>query len=204
MRHVFISLGDPSFQVTVVTATQCFFVGHPFFGDSGVQGIGMTKLAVGLSAFYRIRVLRSDPVGTFVIYIYDFFVGKFFLCKRRLYMALIRAIDFLNYRIVRNFGNISMTVTAFDFSVNAVAINYLIDIVIPALAVSIDSTAISVFVAHETVVFIRSVGQGRGEQKKPYYRRKQQYDDTSFIYLQNAVVHGSKYDWVALGCFENR
>jgi hypothetical protein len=190
MRHVFIRLGNTSFQVAVITATQGFRVGHPLFGDSGVQGVCMTKLAVWLCAFYRIRILRSDPMGTFVICIYDFFVGEFFLCKRRRYMALIRTIDFLNYRIMRNFGNISMTVTAFDFSVNAVAIDYLIDIVIPALAISIDSAAVSVFVAHETVVFIRSVGLGRREQKKPNYRRKQQYDDTSFIYLQNAVAHG--------------
>jgi putative flippase GtrA len=97
---------------------------------------------------------------------------------------------------MRNFVNIGMTVTAFDFSVNAVAINYLIDIVIPALAVSIDSATISVFVAHETVVFIRSAGLGRGEQKEPYYRRKQQYADTSFICLQNAVAHVSQFSCV--------
>ena len=193
MRHVFIGLGDPSFQMTIVTAAQCFFVGHPFFGDSGVQRVGMTKLAVGFRAFYRIRILRSDPMGTFVICIDDFFVGEFFLCKRRLYMALIRTIDFLNYRIMRNFGNIGMTVTAFYFSVNAVAIDYLIDIVIPALAISIDSTAIAVFVAHKTVVFIRSVDQVRGEQKNQCYGRKQQYDDTSFIYLHNAVAHVPYY-----------
>ena len=76
-------------------------------------------------------------------------------------MALICTIDFLNNRIMRNFGDIGMTVAAFDFPVNAVAVNYLIDIVVPALAISIDSATISVFVAHETVVFIRSVGQGR-------------------------------------------
>ncbi len=56
-------------------------------------------------------------------------------------MALIGAIDVLGDRIVRNFGNVGVTVTAFDTSVNAVIIKKFIDIIIPALAVFIDSAA---------------------------------------------------------------
>jgi len=82
----------------------------------------MTKLAVGLRGLQLFRVLRSDRVDTFVIDAYNFFMRKFFLGKRRFYMALSRTIDALRHRIMRNFGNVSMAVTAFDAPVNTVTV----------------------------------------------------------------------------------
>ena len=49
-----------------------------------------------------------------------------------------------------------MTVTAFNVAVNAVIVYCFIDIIIPSLAVFIDSAAKSVSVAHKIVVFIGS------------------------------------------------
>ncbi len=69
-------------------------------------------------------------------------------------MALIGAIDDLGDWIVRNFSNVVMTVTAFNFSVNALTVNRFINMVIPSFAIFIDSAAKSMFVAHEAVIFI--------------------------------------------------
>ena len=77
-------------------------------------------------------------------------------------MALIGAIDDFGDGIVGNFSYIAMAVPAFNFPVNTLTINGFINMVIPSLAVFIDSAAISMFVAHETVVFIGSVGLGPG------------------------------------------
>ena len=75
-------------------------------------------------------------------------------------MALIGAIDDFGDGIVRNFGNVGMTVTAFNFAVNAVIVNCFINIIVPSLAVFIDSADKPMFVAHETVVLICCFGQG--------------------------------------------
>jgi hypothetical protein len=120
----------------------------------------MAKLAVGFGVFQRIRILRPDGVGTVVVNADDFFVGKFILSKRRFDMALIGAIDFFGNRIVWNSGNVSMTVTAFDTSVNAMVVKDFINIIIPAPAVFIDSSHLSMFMAQKAVVFVGCFGPG--------------------------------------------
>lgn len=84
---------------------------------------------------------------------------KFFLRKRRFYMALIAAIDVLRNRIVRDSLNVGMTVAAFDTAVDTMIIQKFINIIIPALAVLIDSSAVAVFVAHEAIIFISRPGR---------------------------------------------
>jgi hypothetical protein len=114
----------------------------------------MTIFAVGLGLFQYIRIRRTDAVGALVIKIDNFLMRKFFLGKRRLDMALIGAINDFGDWFVRNFGDVEMTVTAFNIAVDAFIVNAFIDIIIPSPAVFIDSAAESMFVAHETVVFI--------------------------------------------------
>ena len=75
-------------------------------------------------------------------------------------MALIGAIDGFGDWIVRNFGYVGMTVTAFNFAVNALVVNCLINIIVPSLAVFIDSSDKPMLVAHETVVLIGRFGRG--------------------------------------------
>jgi hypothetical protein len=108
----------------------------------------MTIFAVGLGLFQYIRIRRTDAVGALVIKIDNFLMRKFFLGKRRLDMALIGAINDFGDWFVRNFGDVEMTVTAFNIAVDAFIVNAFIDIIIPSPAVE------SMFVAHETVVFI--------------------------------------------------
>ncbi len=90
-------------------------------------------------------------------------MGKFFLSKRRFYMAQIRAIDLLGDGIMGNFGDGGMTVTAFDDSVNASIINCFINIIIPLPAVFIDAADKAVFVAHKAVFFIGRFGLGTAQ-----------------------------------------
>jgi hypothetical protein len=116
-------------------------------------------------------------VGTLVVDTDDFFMGKFILSKRGFDMALVGTIDLLRNRIVGNFGNVSMAVTAFDISVNAVIIKKFIDIIIPALAVSIDSSHRSVFMAHEAVIFISRFGGGSGQKKQAYDSHQNRWED---------------------------
>lgn len=71
-------------------------------------------------------------------------------------MALIGAIDDIGDGFVRNLGDVGVTVTALNIAVNAMIVNCLIDIIIPSLAVFIDSAGQAMSVAHETVVFIGS------------------------------------------------
>jgi len=99
-------------------------------------------------------------VGTLVKEIDNFLMGKFFLGKRRFCVALIGAIDGFGDWIVRNFGNVGMTVTAFNFAVNALVVNCFINIIVPSLAVFIDSSDKPMFMAHETVVLIGRFGRG--------------------------------------------
>ena len=99
-------------------------------------------------------------MGTLVIEIDNFLMGKFFLGKRRFYVALIGAIDNFGDGVVRNFSNIGMTVTAFNIPMNAVVVNCFINIIVPFLAIFIDSADESMFVAHEAVILIGSVCLG--------------------------------------------
>ena len=73
-------------------------------------------------------------------------------------MALGGAIDTFGDGIVRNLGDVCMTISAFNIAVNAMIVNGFIDIVIPSLAVLIDAAGESMPVAHETVVFVGGVG----------------------------------------------
>ena len=73
-------------------------------------------------------------------------------------MALGGAIDTCADGIVRNLGDVGMTIAAFDLAVNASIVYSLIDIIIPSLAVLIDPSHLSMSVAHETVVFVGGVG----------------------------------------------
>jgi hypothetical protein len=82
----------------------------------------MAILAERLGIFQLFRIFRSDTVGTVVVNVDNLFMGKFFLSKRRFDMALIGAIDFFDNRIVGNFGNVGMTITAFDTAVNAMVV----------------------------------------------------------------------------------
>ena len=75
-------------------------------------------------------------------------------------MALVRTIDYLFYRVVRNPGNVGMTVPALDESVNTFVIKDFINIIIPSFAVFIDSANESMSVAHEAIFFIRRIGLG--------------------------------------------
>ena len=120
----------------------------------------MAILAVRLGIFELFRIFRSDAVSTVVVNIDDLFMGKIFLRKRRFDMALIAAIDFLGNRIVGNFSNVSMTVRAFDTSVNAMVVKNFINIIIPSSAVFIDSSHLSMFVAQEAFIFISRFGRG--------------------------------------------
>ena len=69
-------------------------------------------------------------------------------------MAQIRTIDSLRHRIMRNFSNVSMTVTAFDAPVNTLIVKCFIYIIIPSFAIFIDSADKAVFVAHEAIFFV--------------------------------------------------
>jgi hypothetical protein len=93
----------------------------------------------------------------------NFLMGKFFLGKRRFYMALFGAVDDLGDGVVRNFGNVAMTVNAFNLAVNAFIENGFINIIVPSLAIFIDSADTSMSVAHETVVFIGRFCRGTGK-----------------------------------------
>ena len=75
-------------------------------------------------------------------------------------MALVGTIDDLCYRIVRNPGDVGVTLPALDKSVNTFVIKGFINIIIPAFAVLIDSANESMSVAHEAVFFIRRLGMG--------------------------------------------
>jgi hypothetical protein len=59
-----------------------------------------------------------------------------------------------------NSGNVGVTLPAIDESVNAFVIKLLINVIIPAFAVLIDSADESMPVAHETIFFIRRLGLG--------------------------------------------
>ena len=92
-------------------------------------------------------------------------------------MALIGAIDDFGDGIVRNFGNVGMTVTAFNLAMNAVIVNCFVNIVIPSFAVFIYSADKPVFVAHEAVVFIGRVCLGIGNTWQEDSGNRQPCDD---------------------------
>ena len=92
-------------------------------------------------------------------------------------MALSGAIDHFGDRVVWDFSYIGMAVTAFNLAVNALIVNCFVNIVIPSFAVFIDSTAVSVFMAHETVVFICSACRKTEKGKKEYSCHSQPCDD---------------------------
>jgi len=98
-------------------------------------------------------------------------------------MALIGAIDFFGNRIVRNSGNVSMTVTAFDTSVNAMVVKCFINIIIPSPAVFIDSSHLSMFVAQETFIFISRFGGGSGQKKHAYDSYQNRWEDIGPSYF---------------------
>ena len=123
----------------------------------------MAILAVGFGIFHLCRIFRPDSVNTLVVNADDFIMGKFFLSKRRFDVALSPAIDALGNRIVRDPVNVSVAVPAFDVSMNAVIIKDFIDIIIPALAVFIDSAQQTVFVADEAIKFIGGFGPEAGQ-----------------------------------------
>ena len=83
-------------------------------------------------------------------------------------MALIGAVDRLGHRFVGNLGDVGMAVAALNIAVNAVIVNAFIDIIIPALAVFVDSAGQTIFVAHEAVVFIGSVCLGAVKEGQEY------------------------------------
>ena len=59
--------------------------------------------------------------------------------------------------------------------------------VIPSLAIFIDSAAISVFMAHETVVFICRDGLGTGKEREEYSGHSQPGDDMFLDYPQRTA-----------------
>ena len=160
MSHMTVSLDNASLWMAVKAALQGLPVGYSLFGYPAVHRILMAIYTDGLGVFLLIRILGSDTVGTLVVDTDDFFMGKFFLCKRRFDMALIGATDVLRNRIVRHLGNICMAVTTFDASMNAVIVEKFIDMIIPSLTVFIDPSHRSVLVAHQAVIFIGCLDPG--------------------------------------------
>ena len=89
-----------------------------------------------------------------IVYVDYFFVGEFFLAKRRSDMADIGAVDRLGYRVMGNFSNTGVAVAAGDIAVNTAAERIFIDMIIIFLAVFVYSAHISILVTHEAVFLI--------------------------------------------------
>ena len=92
-------------------------------------------------------------------------------------MADIGAVDLLGYRGMGQLFNIGMTVPAGDIMMHGFAVDMFIDIIIMSFSVFVNPAEKTVFVAHETVLFVRRLcrrtvkpenGYGRNEQKTFY------------------------------------
>ena len=91
---------------------------------------------------------------TFTIDLNDFFMGKVFIGKRWLDMAYIGAIDLLGYRVMGQFVNIGMAVSAGNIIMDGLTVNMFIDIIIYSSSVFIDSSQKAVPVTQETVFLV--------------------------------------------------
>jgi len=89
-------------------------------------------------------------------------MGKVFLGKRRLDVTLIGAINLLGHRIMGQFFNVGMAVSAGDVSVNTFCVHMSVNIIIYPLAIFIDPADETVFMAHETVFFVRGFSPKTG------------------------------------------
>ena len=81
-----------------------------------------------------------------------FFMGEFFLGKRRFDMADIGAVDCLGYRVMGNFSNIGMAVPAGDIPMNTAVEYILINMIIIFFALFVYSAHIAILVTHEAVI----------------------------------------------------
>jgi hypothetical protein len=104
-----------------------------------------------------------------IVNLNDLFMGKIFVGKRRLDMAYIGAVDLLGYRIMGQFVNIGMAVTAGNIMMNGFAVNMFIHIIIYSSSVFIDSSQKSIFMTHETVFFVRRLCREADKQENDQY-----------------------------------
>jgi len=101
-------------------------------------------------------------MNAFIITVYNFFVGKVFLGKGRLDVTLIGAIHFLGHRIMWQFFNVGVAVSAGDVSVNTFCVHMSVNIIIYLFAIFVDPSDEPVFMAHETVFFVRGFSPKTG------------------------------------------
>ena len=104
-----------------------------------------------------------------IINLNDFFMGKVFVGKRRLYMANIGAVDLLCHRVMGQLVNIGMAVSAGDIMMNGFAVNMFIHIIIYCSSVFIDSSQKAVSVTQETVIPVRSLYREADKQEDEQY-----------------------------------
>ncbi|MBA4369253.1 MAG: hypothetical protein C0403_16625 [Desulfobacterium sp.] len=157
MGDMFIGEHHTTLRVTIGTTGQGLLKGNVLFRHDCVNRIEMAEFTNRFGALYFVRILGANTMNALVEYPDNFFMGKGFLGKGWLYVALGCAIDFLGDRIMRYLGNASMAIAAFDFAVHTVTIAEFINVIIPALAVFIDSAYGPVLVTHKTVIFISSI-----------------------------------------------
>jgi hypothetical protein len=108
-------------------------------------------------------------MGTVIVNLNDFFMGKVFVGKRRLDMADVGAVDLLCYRIMGQFVNIGVTVPAGDITMNGFAVNMFIHIIIYSSSVFIDSAQKAVSVTQEAVILIRRLCREADKQENEQY-----------------------------------
>jgi len=152
--NVVVSLRDAPFGMAIETAAQGFFIGHHMVGKPVIKRVEMTILAVRLGLLQNFGIFGLDAVDTIFENVDNFFMGEFFLGKRRLDVADIGTIDRFGYRVMGNFSNIGVAVPAGDISMNTATEHIFINIIIIFLAAFVYSAHVSVLVAHETVFLV--------------------------------------------------
>jgi len=132
----------------------------------------MAKFAAGFCCLLGGRIIRLRSVYTAVVYVYYLLVGKSLLRKRRDYVAQVSTVNLFDYGIVRNFLDIGVALTAGDILVNRIGVNLLVHIIVDSFASLIDSSKEAIFMAHETIVFVRCFSLQTNGQGDEYHHEQ--------------------------------
>jgi len=108
-------------------------------------------------------------MGTVIVNLNDLFMGKVFVGKRRLDMADIGAVDLFCYRVMGQFINIGMAVSAGDIIMNGFAVDMFIHIIIYSSSIFIDSAQKSVSVTQQAVILVRRLCREADKQENEQY-----------------------------------
>jgi hypothetical protein len=122
----------------------------------------MAKFAIGLGFFQLWRIVRLNGMRAFFVSLNDLFMGKVFIGKRWLDMAYIGAVDLHCYGVMGQFFNIRVAVSARNTMMDAFTVDMFTNIIIYPLAIFIDPADEPVFMAHETVFFVRGFSPKTG------------------------------------------